>query len=73
MISRAGKEEPLRVETNAKSLKQTQRLYHEHKGRYGSPRKSRQLRQERVVCGLDAEGLIARRFRRVIQVLRCPG
>jgi putative transposase len=39
------------AEANAELLKQIRRVYDEHKGRYGSPRITQQLRQEGVVCG----------------------
>ena len=44
-------EQSLRAETNAALSKEIERVYHEHKGRYGSPRITQQLRQEGVVCG----------------------
>ena len=40
-----------RAQANAELLKQIQRLYAEHKGRYGSPRISAALRQEGLRCG----------------------
>lgn len=63
-----GTEQSERVELNAELLKEIRRVYHEHKGRYGSPRISRQLRHEGVVCGehrvarlMRQNGLAARR------------
>jgi putative transposase len=56
----AGTEQSLRAEANAELVKQIQRVYHEHKGRYGSPRITQQLRQEGVVCG---ENRVARLMR----------
>jgi putative transposase len=56
----AGTEQSLCAEANAELLKQIERVYHEHKGRYGSPRITRQLRQEGVVCG---ENRVARLMR----------
>jgi putative transposase len=45
----AGTEQSLLAEANAESVKQIQRVYHEHKGRYGSPRISQQLRHTRTI------------------------
>ena len=42
----AGAERSLRAEANADLLKQIEQVYREHKGRYGSPRITQQLRQE---------------------------
>jgi putative transposase len=56
----AGTEQSLRAEANAELVKQIQRVYHAHKGRYGSPRITQQLRQEGVVCG---ENRVARLMR----------
>jgi HTH-like domain len=53
-------EQSLRAETNAALSKEIERVYHEHKGRYGSPRITQQLRQEGVVCG---ENRVARLMR----------
>jgi len=56
-VSRSGyyrwvSDEPsLRAQANAELLKQIERLYAEHKGRYGSPRISAALRQEGLRCG----------------------
>ena len=47
----AGAERSLRAEANADLLKQIEQVYREHKGRYGSPRITQQLRQEGVRCG----------------------
>jgi len=47
----AGAERSLRAEANADLLKQIEQVYREHKGRYGSPRITQQLRQEGVGCG----------------------
>ena len=55
-----GTEQSLRAEATPKLLKQIQRVYDEHKGRYGSPRITQQLRQEGVVCG---ENRVARLMR----------
>jgi len=44
-------EQSVRAEANAELSKEIERVYHEHKGRYGSPRFTQQLRQEGVVCG----------------------
>jgi putative transposase len=46
-----GTEQSVRAEANTELLKKIQRIYDEHKGRYGSPRIIQQLRQEGVVCG----------------------
>jgi putative transposase len=46
-----GTEQSVRAEANTELLKKIQRIYDEHKGRYGSPRITQQLRQEGVVCG----------------------
>ena len=56
----AATEQSFRTEANAELLKQIERVYHEHKGRYGSPRITQQLRQEGVVCG---ENRVARLMR----------
>jgi putative transposase len=55
-----GTEQSVRAEANAELLKEIERVYHEHKGRYGSPRITQQLRQEGVVCG---ENRVARLMR----------
>ena len=55
-----GTEQSGRAEANAELLKEIRRVYDEHKGRYGSPRITRQLRQEGVVCG---ENRVARLMR----------
>ena len=47
----AGAEWSLRAEANADLLKQIEQVYREHKGRYGSPRITQQLRQKGVRCG----------------------
>ena len=46
-----GAEQSVRAEANADLLKEIRRVYDEHKGRYGSPRVTQQLRQEGVMCG----------------------
>jgi putative transposase len=55
-----GREQSVRAEANAEFSKEIERVYHEHKGRYGSPRITQQLRQEGVVCG---ENRVARLMR----------
>jgi putative transposase len=40
-----GAEQSVRAEANAELLKEIRRVYDEHKGRYGSPRVTQQLRQ----------------------------
>jgi putative transposase len=55
-----GTEQSLRAEANAELLKEIERVYHEHKGRYGSPRITQQLWQEGVMCG---ENRVARLMR----------
>ena len=55
-----GAEQSARAEANAELLKEIRRVYHEHKGRYGSPRVSQQLRQEGLACG---ENRVARLMR----------
>ena len=49
-----------RAEADAELLKEIRRVYAKHKGRYGSPRITHQLRQEGVVCG---ENRVARLMR----------
>jgi putative transposase len=39
----AATEQSVRAEANAALLKEIRRVYHEHKGRYGSPRITEQL------------------------------
>ena len=56
----AGTEQSVRAEANAELSKEIRRVYDEHKGRYGSPRITQQLRQEGVVCG---ENRVARLMR----------
>jgi putative transposase len=56
----AADEPSLRAKANTELVKQIQRLYAEHKGRYGSPRISAVLRQEGVRCG---ENRVARLMR----------
>ena len=56
----AGTEQSERAQANAELWKEIERVYHEHKGRYGSPRITQQLRQEGVVCG---ENRVARLMR----------
>jgi transposase InsO family protein len=53
-------EQSERAEANGELSKEIERVYHEHKGRYGSPRITQQLRQEGVVCG---ENRVARLMR----------
>ena len=55
-----GKKQSVRAEANGELLKEIRRVYDEHKGRYGSPRITQQLRQEGVVCG---ENRVARLMR----------
>jgi len=55
-----GREQSVRAEANAELSKEIERVYQEHKGRYGSPRITQQLRQEGVVCG---ENRVARLMR----------
>jgi putative transposase len=55
-----GTEQSLRAEANAELLKEIERVYHEHKGRCGSPRITQQLWQEGVMCG---ENRVARLMR----------
>ena len=55
-----GREQSVRAEANAELSKEIRRIYDEHKGRYGSPRITQQLRQEGVVCG---ENRVARLMR----------
>jgi len=55
-----GREQSVRAEANAELSKEIRRVYDEHKGRYGSPRITQQLRQEGVVCG---ENRVARLMR----------
>src|SRR6201998_4004572 len=56
----AADEPSLTAQANGELLKQIQRLYAEHKGRYGSPRISAALRQEGLCCG---ENRVARLMR----------
>lgn len=55
-----GTEQSIRAEANAELSKEIERIYHEHRGRYGSPRVTQQLQQEGVVCG---ENRVARLMR----------
>ena len=55
-----GAEQSARAEANAELLKEIRRVYDEHKGRYGSPRVTQQLRQEGLACG---ENRVARLMR----------
>ena len=55
-----GTEHSARAQANAELLKEIRRVYHEHKGRYGSPRVTQQIRQEGLACG---ENRIARLMR----------
>jgi len=56
----AAEECSLRAKANTELVRQIQRLYAEHKGRYGSPRITAVLRQEGVRCG---ENRVARLMR----------
>ena len=56
----AGTEQSERAEANAELSKEIERIYHEHKGRYGSPRITQQLRKQGVMCG---ENRVARLMR----------
>jgi len=56
----AGTKQSARGKANTELSKAIERVYHEHKGRYGSPRITQQLRQEGVVCG---ENRVARLMR----------
>jgi transposase InsO family protein len=53
-------EQSVRAEAHAELSKEIERVYREHKGRYGSPRITQQLRQEGMVCG---ENRVARLMR----------
>jgi putative transposase len=55
-----GAEQSVRAEANAELLKEIRRVYDEHKGRYGSPRVTQQLRQGGLACG---ENRVARLMR----------
>jgi transposase InsO family protein len=55
-----GTEQSVGAQANAELSKGIQRVYDEHKGRYGSPRITQQLRREGVVCG---ENRVARLMR----------
>jgi len=55
-----GTKQSVQAEANGELLKEIRRVYDEHKGRYGSPRITQQLRQEGVVCG---ENRVARLMR----------
>jgi transposase InsO family protein len=55
-----GAEQFSRAEANADLLKEIRRVYDKHKGRYGSPRITQQLRQEGLACG---ENRVARLMR----------
>jgi putative transposase len=56
----AAREPSITEQANTELLKEIHRVYHEHKGRYGSPRISRALRQEGLRCG---ENRVARLMR----------
>ena len=56
-----GREQSLRAETNAELWKEIQRVYDEHRGRYGSPRITQQLRQEGLVCGKNRVARLMRK------------
>jgi putative transposase len=45
-----GTEQSARAEATVELLKEIRRVYHKHKGRYGSPRVTQQLRQEGLAC-----------------------
>jgi putative transposase len=51
----------LRAEANVELCKEIQRVFDEHKGRYGSPRITQELRNEGVECG---ENRVARLMRK---------
>ena len=55
-----GREQSAGTERNRDLLKEIRRVYDEHKGRYGSPRITQQLRKEGVACG---ENRVARLMR----------
>ena len=55
-----GAEQSARAEADAELLKEIRRVYDKHKGRYGSPRITQQLRQEGLACG---ENRVARLMR----------
>ena len=55
-----GTKQSVRAEADSELLEKIQRIYAEHKGRYGSPRVTQQLRHEGVVCG---ENRVARLMR----------
>ena len=55
-----GREQSAGAERNRDLLKEIRRVYDEHKGRYGSPRVTQQLRKEGVACG---ENRVARLMR----------
>jgi transposase InsO family protein len=55
-----GAEQSARAQANVALLKEIRRVYHEHKGGYGSPRVTQQIRQEGLACG---ENRIARLMR----------
>jgi putative transposase len=46
-----GAEHAVRAQANVELLKEIRRVYDEHKGRYGSPRVTQQLRQEGLAVG----------------------
>ena len=56
-----GTEQSLRAETNAELWKEIQRVYDQHKGRYGSPRITQQLRQEGLGCGKNRVARLMRK------------
>ena len=55
-----GREQSAGAERNRELLKEIRRVYDEHKGRYGSPRITQQLRKEGMACG---ENRVARLMR----------
>ena len=56
-----GTEQSLRAETNAELWKEIQRVYDQHKGRYGSPRITQQLLQEGLGCGKNRVARLMRK------------
>ena len=75
-VSRSGyyqwalKEQSVRAGANAELVDRIQRVFEEHKGRYGSPRITRALREEGLRCGknrvarlMQGNKLVARRKR----------
>src|ERR1700739_3512000 len=56
-----GREPLVGAKANAELLKQIRRVYDEHKGRYGSPRITQQLRKEGVGCGKNRVARLMRK------------